>query len=875
MRGVCLLALAITSTPALRAQDRPLATSIAWHELWQAGDAARLPIVHEPSRLTIAIPHVEAPDNTVLCLRFRARLHYAHPAGWNNYLALLIDEEPVGRMSEDGWPRVLNRQLIFATTHTNYPEVELVENRSGFPCLQVFFGPEDPDLAGDVLTDVEEGYWYLVDVDDLMDGDEEHELTLVNTALAKFWNDDLPEGMELVVEDLALGAVPESEVDGLRGASYAKRARSRGRLLPGGPETVRVAPAGGLQVESGDEVWFVESSFSYPQEPAMGLNHLTCLREVDGEDGWRPKATVKAGNTTVKASGQAYRLERRVTRAAGRIEVADSVTNLTDDVLGMSVKHSIISPEPPLSARLNGLEAAAHASGRFPEQPTVFAAQRDSGLGAVAEDNALRLQMGTRALVNETSFRTDQLGIAPGETYTMRWALYPGSVDYWDFINAVRRDWDVNYTVDGPFDFFDIRQLDTDAGRQAARRLLERKHLKLFALVPWFEYYNGWPYTRDEYREMMTEAMAFLREIVPDAVFLSCIETNLVPVPLTFFGDSIPEEGWLIGRDNGGEYRQPAAPGMTAHIDASPWRDSVVRQADGTALLDCWYVSHYKEPPALNLMVYPETGNHRHAHMLEQMGWLLDEVGFDGVYIDQFSLAFSVASDRHTRERWDGRTVRLDPAGNVTEQIADVGLISAEARAEWVKFGLDRGKTVVANSHPVANELQSLRSFRFMETQGYDPLTTNGPPEHWPMAKGQLHSPIGLGHSFPNTAGADFFMRTLITHLRYGLLYYCYSTNFPSEGERGGEFGPLNHMFPFTPVELHEGWILGEERLITCVSGSFPWPHSAEPEVMLFDSRGRERDAEARIEARGDAYTVEVSLDDWWEVAVIVPKVAE
>ena len=143
------------------------------------------------------------------------------------------------------------------------------------------------------------------------------------------------------------------------------------------------------------------------------------------------------------------------------------------------------------------------------------------------------------------------------------------------------------------------------------------------------------------------------------------------------------------------------------------------------------------------------------------------------------------------------------------------------------------------------------------------------------MAKGQLHSPIGLGHSFPNTAGADFFMRTLITHLRYGLLYYCYSTNFPSEGERGGEFGPLNHMFPFTPVELHEGWILGEERLITCVSGSFPWPHSAEPEVMLFDSRGRERDAEARIEARGDAYTVEVSLDDWWEVAVIVPKVAE
>ena len=612
---------------------------------------------------------------------------------------------------------------------------------------------------------------------------------------------------------------------------------------------------------------------------------LSSLEDGEGASAALRAAEVKAAgkfNSLALAAGRKRRtVAKRLARGAteeftelalsgARIEIADSVTNLTDDVLGMSVEHRLISPEPPLTVRLNGLESAAHTAGSFPEHPTVFTAQTETGLGAVAEDNALRLQMGTRALVNEVSLRTDQLGIASGETYTMRWALYPGSADYWDFINAVRRDWDVNYTVDGPFDFFDIRQLETEEGRSAARRLLERKRLKLFALVPWFEYYNGWPYDRDEYREMMTEAMAFLREIVPDAVFLSCIETNLVPVPLTFFGDTIPDEGWPIGRDAGGAYRQPAAPGMTEYIDDSVWRDSIVRQADGTALLDCWYVTHYKEPPALNLMVYPEIGNHRHGHMLEQMGWLLDEVGFDGVYIDQFSLAFSVASDRYTRERWDGRTVRLDAAGNVTERIADVGLISAQARAEWVKFGLDRGKTVVANSQPAVAELQSLRSFRFMETQGYDPLVSEGLPGRSTMVKGQLHSPIGLGHSFPNTAGADFFMRTLIAHLRYGLLYYCYSTNFPAEGERGGEFGPLNHMFPFTPIELHEGWILGDERLITCVSGSFAWPHPEEPRVMQFDRRGRARDADAEIARDGDAWRIDVTLDDWWEVAVAV-----
>jgi len=114
-------------------------------------------------------------------------------------------------------------------------------------------------------------------------------------------------------------------------------------------------------------------------------------------------------------------------------------------------------------------------------------------------------------------------------------------------------------------------------------------------------------------------------------------------------------------------------------------------------------------------------------------------------------------------------------------------------------------------------------------------------------------------------------MRTVIAHLRFGILYDCYGTDSPPAGERGGEYGPLNHRFPFTPVELREGWGLGEERLLTCVSGTFPWPHAAEPRVLLFDSRGREKPADAELRRDGDAWRVTVTLEDWWEVAVVLP----
>jgi hypothetical protein len=870
MRYVPLLALLNLALPAAaQSIPRPIAANVTFRPIYQADAPLRLPVADEPSRLSVALPALPRTGDCVLCLRFQARLSTERSAGWNNYLGLILNGTPADRKTPDGWPRVLNREPLFATTHPNYPEVELVEPRSGLPCLQVFFGPPEPDFAGTLLTDAEEGYWYLLNIDDLAKTDAPNELVIVNTALHSYWGDKLPPNMELILSELSIGCVPRAEATALHGEQRLSRKRLEGPSLKGPNATVRVAPGGGLQIEVGNETWFVESAFSFVQEPAMGLNHLLCLPEAEGQPGWQPSVSREGPALSLRASAHDYGLARTIRWQAHRLEIADSITNLTDEVLGMSVQESLLTPEPPKVVRLNGLDDDAHAAGANPENPTVFAAQEKSGLGIVAEDNGMRLQMATRALVNDVHFRTDRLGLAPGETYTLRWAIYPGSIDYWDFINAVRRDWDVNYTVEGPYDFFDVRQLDTDEGLEAAKALLARKHLKLFALVPWFEYYNGWGYTRDQFRDMMTRAMAFIHGVVPDAKCLACTETNLVPVPLTFFGDTLPTEGWPIGRDKGGKYGQVATPAMTAKVDASPWRDSCLRDADGNVVLDCWYVQHYQTPPALNLMVYPEIGNHRHANMLEQLQWLLDDVGFDGVYIDQFSMAYNTGSDRYTKERWDGRTVTLDPAGRVASKLGDLGLISAKARAEWVKLVLDRGKPVVCNSQPAVEELQRLHTFRFMETQGYDPLATDGPPYQPRLAKGQLHSPIGLGHSFPSDAGADFFMRTLIAHLRFGLLYYCYGTSFPPDGERGGEYGPLNHMFPFTPVELHEGWMLGEERLLTCVSGTFPWPHAEAPRVLLFDSRGRDKASDAVVERAGKGYRVTIKLRDWWEVAVV------
>jgi len=905
-RMVVAMGLVLAASAAGAAEAK--AASAAWRELWKASAPVTLPIETAPATTTVTFPRLELEDGETICLRFRARFDAPQDAGWNNYLALALNGVQLGAKTGSGEQRVLNRRSVFETSSPRYPVENLIQPRAGMPCLEVFFGPAEPQLTN-ILTDRDEGYWYLLDVSDI-ELSWRNELTITNTALAEYWNGAPPAGMQLIVEDLAAGAMPAREVRALRTAHQVQRRPISGITVPGQGDPVRIPSSGGIRIDIAGESYYLETAFSFPKDGGMGFNELNCTGEAAGEPGWKPEANVAPTSVILKAEGASYRVERTIRRpeeftkrpeglpetdegpwferTPRCIIITDTITNKTSEVLGLAVKHRLITPGLPKQVRLGGLDTAGMGLGEFPENPTVYLAQERSGIGITPEDNLMRLQQERLLRENALSFGTERLGLKPAESYTLKLAVYPVESDYFGFINALREDWNVNFTIDGPWDFFDVRRLASEEGRKEAAAMVLRKKLRYFALTPWFEYYNGWDYSRDQYKQMMTEARAFIQSIVPGAKCLACVETNLVPVPLSFFGGTIPAD-FPIGRDVGGKYGQKAAPEMTAFVDASLWRDSVLRDADGGVLLDCWYVQHYTTKPALNLMVYPTLDNFRHKNFLEQTAFLLDDVGLDGLYIDQFSLAWSESPERYNKAAWDGRTVVLDENGRVAAQWTDLGLVSAEARRIWVQNVLDRGKTVVCNTLPALFELQSLPACRFMETQGYDPMAGDAPFMD-KLAKGQLGSPIGLGHAFPSDAGADFFMRTVAAHLRFGQLYYYYSTEFPARnpdangdgveefgpeeaqvinGRVAGEFGPVTVMFPFTPRELHEGWILGEERLITAVSGEFPWPYDRTPRVKRFNKFGLEADANAHVKYRAGAYSIQIKLDDWSEVAVV------
>ena len=79
-------------------------------------------------------------------------------------------------------------------------------------------------------------------------------------------------------------------------------------------------------------------------------------------------------------------------------------------------------------------------------------------------------------------------------------------------------------------------------------------------------------------------------------------------------------------------------------------------------------------------------------------------------------------------------------------------------------------------------------------------------------------------------------------------------------------------MFPFTPVELGEGFIIGKERIVTNRSGRYGWDDNSRHEVHVYDEEGKKvaKHNMKTVTVRGKTWTDLRLAEDW--SAVIVRK---
>ena len=632
-----------------------------------------------------------------------------------------------------------------------------------------------------------------------------------------------------------------------------------------------VAKSGAMQIEVGDDAYVVESSFSYPGEK-IGKNMLS--REPAGnESRWRPKVKrVPRGTIKVNAQGRYYSLERNVSILRGRIEVEDTLTNVAETPVGIVIRNTVVAPQV-----FKKLDLAATA-----ENPTIFLSQEQSRLGILVEDNVSRLQLEPLVFSNQSGFEMNHFALDVGKRYTFRWAMYPFSkgADYFTFINRVREDWDVNYTIIGPGSLCSGFSSDFADSRRCAE-FLKRNRLKVIALSPWMDYFNPNPrtgglVTREEYKDILTKARAVIKSVDPTIKIIGMIEAPFVDLPEPLMDKLL--KGMPKGSHGGyREFTRAETDLLWKHVDEwARWKDSLVLTPDGRMKYEAY---HSGKLPRIALTVRAVLGNGQHKFLMDQARFVIEECGLDGFYVDCFTGAGNQYYG-YTYDRWDGLTVDIDPVtGKVTRKYTDLVLAGAEHRKAFIEYGLKHGGMVLTNGHPVAHETQSLHAQHFNEAfSAVDVYATplgRKPPVNSTICCAQLTSPLALGATTGrykekgSREAAKIVVLTAIHYLRHGVLYYHYGNRIPETGPGSGEYGPFNHMFPITPVRLGEGFVIGKERIVTCVSGAFEWPGSGQPKILLFDVNGRAKNHHMKpVRSRGK-WVAHIELADWTEIAVV------
>jgi hypothetical protein len=514
----------------------------------------------------------------------------------------------------------------------------------------------------------------------------------------------------------------------------------------------------------------------------------------------------------VHGDNEFFRHQRRIEKRPEAILVFDTFTNLSSDNLPLMHRHEVdLSGRTP-SVWLAGLKRPiGTGSSSNSSNPTSFAATESAGIGLIALDDVFRLHVKNEAPGGGICLVDANLALKPGAAYTAEWAIVPTDrADYWPFLNACRRLVDANFTIPGAFAFMRASR-HTEAWTDGQTRDFIRFKDAMYACASIGSY--GGRYAHG---------------------------TAFQEVPLDPYREAFARRLRLVPEVKNLVY-------FHCFLDTTDGAPEAF--ADSRTLLSNGEQANYGKP--FQRIFFPTEMNSFGAAVGKNVDIILDKIGATGVYWDEHEYS---SRTFHYGEPWDGVSCDIDPKRMTISRLkSSVTLISESWRLALARRIMEHGP-LIGNGVPRTRAMAALKFPCFVETGSI----TNCMQAH-------LYSPIALGDHLTERSEEDAY-GTMLAALDFGCIYHWYNDLLVI---------PTHHhltryMYPITPLELHAGFVIGKERIVTNRSGLFGFGDGAQHKVHVFDHEGREVDDfdAPRVHEDGKTYT-ELRLPGQWSAVVV------
>jgi len=184
---------------------------------------------------------------------------------------------------------------------------------------------------------------------------------------------------------------------------------------------------------------------------------------------------------------------------------------------------------------------------------------------------------------------------------------------------------------------------------------------------------------------------------------------------------------------------------------------------------------------------------------------------------------------------------------------SSVTLLTEDWRVSLAKYIQSRGP-LVGNGSPYTRAMAELNFPCFIETGSITNCT-----------RGHLYSPIALGDHHTERSQQHAY-ETMLAALDYGSVYHWYNDMTVTPTHKT----ITSQMFPITPMEIHQGYIIGEERIVTKVSGVYGWGDASQHEVHVYNGQGEEvAEFDAPFVEQDGITTTELRLAEDWSAVIV------
>ncbi len=586
----------------------------------------------------------------------------------------------------------------------------------------------------------------------------------------------------------------------------------RGRPNAPGLGLLRPAPTGELAV------YEPQTQFPKHYELIRG-DEATVEFTVGGEDFELSSYFSAPDGRWHQASTEHYAHSREVIEHDEWIEVRDTFRNLSDENVPVMHQHVAALGDRATGVWLAGAKIpGASAKRNRGDNPSVFATAGDAGFGLVPLDDVFRVHSRQELEDGTVRLADRSLYLRPGSEYTAEWAIVPvPNTDFYDFVNRARRMLDVNFTLPWMFAF----------------------HFYIEPVYDWSDdYFRSWVVNKGA--NLVVKSLYGAGRLPGGGVKRGTLWMESDLQPYVDFQRRIDE---LFPDDS-------AKTAIYFHCFLDVDERNEQRLADDRLLTaDGTHLTYGEGRSAYMKYYVPTVGSAFGADMERWIDMILDDVGVDGIYWDEFAYARGSAYNMD-----DGFTADIDPTTmQITRLKADTTLMSRDWRLQQVERIQDAGQPFIVNGMPRTRSLAQRKFQAFTETGSIGNCRNT-----------LLYSPVALGDHLSERTFGDAW-GVMLRALDFGCLYNWYvSKVVPPEPTL------TSHMFPFTPIELHEGYVIGEERIITNRSGLFGWADDSGFAAYVYDRNGAptEEYPVQRIERDGRAFA-EVRIPEGYAAAIV------